>query len=85
MVGYQSLRSFREDLVAGRTWKEEHTREGLYDMDIVRMYYRIILLCKFTIIPKSCTVNYLSAAKSATFSWFQPGSHQKDFHTLVAP
>ena len=52
MVGSQNLRSFREDLVAGRTWKEEHARETLYDMDIVRMYYQIILLCKFTIIPK---------------------------------
>jgi len=59
MVGYQSLRSFREDLVAGRTWKEEHAREALYYMDIVRMYYRIILVCKSTIILKSCTANYL--------------------------
>ena len=29
-------------------------KETLYDIDIlVRMYYRIILLCKFTIIPNS--------------------------------
>ena len=42
--------------------EKRHARETLYDMDMVRMYYRIILLCNFTIIPKSCTVNYLSAA-----------------------
>ena len=45
MLGSRSLRCFREDLVAGRIWKEEHAREKLYDMDIcIRMYYRIILL-----------------------------------------